>query len=77
MIGALNATRRGFKGGYATKPGTGPVGERCGSCRHDVRVEGNTRYYHKCALCRPNWTHGPGSDIKQKAPACAKWEAKE
>lgn len=65
---------RGYKGGYASRPGSGPKGERCGTCRHDVRLEGPNRNYHKCALCKPNWTHGAGSDIKMKTPACAKWE---
>jgi hypothetical protein len=80
LIDAPKQPRRGGKdwlGGYAMRPGSGPAGERCGTCRHDVKVNGGTRDYHKCALCKPNWTHGPGSDIKQRSPACSKWERKE
>lgn len=60
------------KGLYAARPGTGPVGETCGSCKHIVRAW-NGRY-RKCDLVRRLWTHGPGTDIKARSPACSKWE---
>lgn len=55
--------------GYAAPPGTGPAGETCGSCEHIVRG----RKYRKCELIRAKWTHGPGTDILARAPACSKW----
>jgi hypothetical protein len=63
------------KGLYADAPGTGPQGETCRSCRHLCRVNlGNT--YLKCGLTRQWWTGGGATDIKARAPACSKWEAK-
>lgn len=62
------------KKGYAWGPGTGPEGETCGSCEHSVRVRGGVRKFSKCELMRARWTHGPGSDILLKSPACKKWE---
>lgn len=60
------------KRGYAHPPGTGPAGETCATCKHIRRV-GNIRLYRKCALVK--WTHGAGTDILARSPACAKWEA--
>lgn len=57
--------------GYAAPPGTGPAGETCGSCKHIWR----TARFRKCELRRRAWTHGPGSDILAKSPACKQWEA--
>jgi hypothetical protein len=62
--------------GHAWRPGTGPAGETCKSCRHLTRVRskgGNV--FRKCGLMRTHWTHGPGSDIRAKDPACRHWEA--
>lgn len=40
LVSALSVRNsRGYKGGYAARPGSGPQGERCGTCRHDVRLE--------------------------------------
>lgn len=58
---------------YAAKPGSGPDGERCGTCAHAVAREFGRRYW-KCALVPA--TKGPGTDIRLKTPACKKWEAK-
>lgn len=63
--------------GYAYPPGTGPAGETCKTCKHSCRVSGGSKAYWKCGLLRSVWTHGPGSDIKVKAPACKKWEKDE
>ncbi len=62
--------------GYAWKPGTGPAGEKCKTCRHIARRRMG-KVYLKCALTQASWTSGPGSDIKANSPACAKWEAPE
>jgi hypothetical protein len=63
--------------GYADLPGTGPPGETCRSCRHIERHQGGTRTYLKCGLMARRHTHGPGSDILAKAPACRRWEKPE
>ena len=65
--------RRMFNvGGYAAKPGTGPTGQTCRACAHYTRVQGHgDRFYRKCGLLEAQWTHGPGTDIKAGAPACA------
>lgn len=65
--------------GYAAEPGTGPVGEKCKTCKHH-RVVTFSRHYHKCAEFRRlggKWTGGPGSDIRVNSPACRLWEAAE
>lgn len=56
--------------GYAYHPGTGPDGETCGSCKHIVR----TRRYRKCRKAEQIWTHGQGSDVAARSPACKYWE---
>lgn len=64
--------------GYADRPGTGPPGETCRSCRHRKENENRTaRTYWKCGLMRHVWTGGAGTDIKAGSPACSKWEGKE
>lgn len=67
------ASGRGWRGGYASAPGSGPAGETCKTCDHYCRVGGGRRAYPKCGLMRHAWTHGPGSDIKARAPACSQW----
>ena len=63
-------------GGYAYRPGTGPAGERCGTCACcylAARRNPKARHY-KCALVTP--TFGPGTDIVLKSPACWAWRKK-
>lgn len=60
--------------GYRAMPGTGPVGETCGSCAHLAKVR-MSRSYPKCGLMRPVWTHGRGTDVLVRSPACSVWEA--
>lgn len=59
---------------YAAAPGTGPAGERCGTCRHAERFR-TARQWSKCGLVRAFWTGGRGTDIRLRTPACSKWEA--
>ncbi len=59
--------------GYAWKPGTGPKGETCKSCRHYIRNY-QARVYLKCGLMRSKWTGSIKTDILAKAPACKFWE---
>ena len=61
--------------GFAARPGSGPVGETCGSCAHCARIGYHRRRYLKCRVIRHRWTHGPGTDIRAKAPACSFWQA--
>ena len=63
--------------GYAARPGSGPQGETCGTCQHLVRVAGGNKSYRKCGFARAKWTHGPGSDIQSRAPACLMWQGEE
>ncbi len=57
--------------GYAHLPGTGPKGETCGLCVHAVRFG----RFMKCEKARAKWTHGRGSDVLARAPACSYWAA--
>lgn len=59
--------------GYARRPGTGPAGERCGTCLHAVRIGAYNHKFYKCNIIRFRWTHGPGTDILLKSPACKMW----
>lgn len=58
--------------GHAAMPGTGPAGENCKTCRHLCRQR-MAKTYLKCGLMRASWTGGPGTDIRAKDPACARW----
>lgn len=74
----LEATARAAtqtRKGHAWHPGTGPAGETCGGCEHYTRTRsGSLRTFRKCGLMQAHWTHGPGSDIRAKDPACRHWE---
>jgi hypothetical protein len=63
--------------GHAAAPGGGPKGETCGSCTHRQSVRGGQKNFSKCVLNKRNWTHGRGSDVAKKDPACVLWAAKE
>lgn len=65
------------KKGHWMRPGTGPAGETCGTCQHYISVSGGAGTYPKCLRTRAAWTHGPGSDIRKKDPACGGWQKKE
>lgn len=62
------------KNGYAATPGTGPQGKTCGQCEHYRTVVGGTKTHPKCWINKPQWTHGPGSDILKRSPACRLFE---
>ena len=70
----LKAKSKPQKRGYAAPPGTGPEGETCKTCTHYRIVGGGSRSFPKCNLVRAGWTHGHGTDILAKAPACREWE---
>ena len=61
--------------GHAGQPGKGPAGERCGTCRW-LKAAVFAQRYSKCGhRMAPRPTHGPATDVKQKDPACERWEA--
>jgi hypothetical protein len=51
----------------------GPAGETCGSCKHKRRTPQTAGTYWKCDL--GPLSRGPGTDLRVRWPACAKWEA--
>jgi hypothetical protein len=57
---------------YAARPGSGPPGETCGSCKH--RVLRKSRFW-KCGILRGAWTRGNETDIRPTSPACVLWVA--
>ena len=59
--------------GGADRPGTGPQGETCGSCKHLYRKT-MAKTYLKCNLMRAKWTGGGKTDIRAGWAACSKWE---
>ena len=58
--------------GHADRPGTGPAGETCGSCRHRYRNELQSKAVYKCSLVE--WTNGRATDILLRHRACSRWE---
>jgi len=62
--------------GYAARPGSGPEGESCKTCKHLSRVR-HAKTYLKCGLVKHAWTAGPKTDIRAKSPACQLWERGE
>ena len=61
--------------GYAALPGTGPAGERCGTCRFAYSRLATRRYWKCGHAAAPRATHGYGTDIRLKSPACRFWLA--
>lgn len=60
--------------GYPRRPGSGPAGQTCGTCVYAIDIDYHGRCYYKCAIIKHRWTHGPGTDIKLKSPACELWQ---
>lgn len=65
--------RRTKASGYPRRPGSGPAGQTCANC---IPTGGHRKTYFKCAVIRYRWTHGPGTDILKKSPACELWKSK-
>lgn len=61
--------------GHAYPPGTGPEGERCGTCANLARIH-MAKTYLKCELARSKWTHGHKSDVRAGDAACKFWAPK-
>jgi hypothetical protein len=58
------------------RPGSGPIGQSCGTCEKLRETSGSRRKYFKCAVMRAHWTRGPRTDIRKKDAACLAWEPK-
>ena len=84
LFGVVPKPNTGFTGikkrkdpqprGYAARPGSGPKGETCKTCRHLFRNR-LAKTYLKCLMARAKWTGGRASDVLARAPACRMWEA--
>lgn len=61
--------------GHAAPPGSGPEGETCKTCKHCTVYKGNSRNFTKCDLVKK--TNGPATDIRQRDPACSRWEKED
>ena len=60
--------------GHAAPPGTGPLGETCGTCAHICRRDIKSRSFYKCSIISSKWTHGKKTDILKTDESCAMWE---
>ena len=47
----------------------------CKECVHVLRVYGGRRDYYKCSKAKQ--THGPGTDLRLKWPACSLFEERK
>lgn len=54
-----------------TMYGAGPLGRRCGQCRHLINRH-YSRNYYKCSLT--NLTNGASTDWRTRWPACGRFE---
>lgn len=73
-----DSPRREMKGGYAGRPGEGPEGETCGTCRYSYKVGNMLRFYWKCGHpAAPEATRGAATDIRRRAPACQHWNPRK
>lgn len=72
---AIARPKRPKKTGHAAPAGSGPAGMRCKDCTHLVRARIRSgKIFSKCDLMRHTWTHGGGSDIRQRDPACNRFK---
>lgn len=62
---------------HASKPGTGPEGKTCRDCAHYCLVQPGANTFRKCGLMEHAWTHGPGTDIHARDPACRYFEERK
>lgn len=72
MRGTANVPKFRKKNGYARAPGTGPLGETCGSCAR-ARPHDCSKRYWKCGLV--DWIRSSVTDIDLRSPACSMWGA--
>lgn len=60
--------------GHASAPGTGPVGETCGSCRHRHPTDSSYRTWTCDAVSK--FSADRGTPISQHEKACGRWQAR-
>lgn len=61
--------------GHAAPPGSGPVGETCGTCAHcRFREYSAGRRYYKCGRMAAHWSADRSTDIRKGDAACRHWE---
>lgn len=75
-IAAAAALPRVRKIGYASRPGTGPKGQRCNTCRYCIVVAQHGQRTRKGEIVAAKWSTSPETDIKHNAPACRDWQRK-
>lgn len=63
--------------GYAYPPGTGPDGEKCGTCFHCFKKSYTSKPYYKCGLMQKIWGKTRKTDILFRSKACKFWEKKD
>lgn len=75
----LRKDGRRRKVGYAARPGSGPDGRRCSSCKHYGRIKSldEGTITTKCQLMAHVWTSEADSDIHPNAPACREYGRRE
>lgn len=62
--------------GYASRPGTGPKGQRCSTCKSCIVMMRDEVRVRRCEIVAAKWTDGVEFDIKHNAPACRDWQRK-
>lgn len=62
--------------GWADKPGTGPIGETCGSCTYCGEYRFKQTYFKCTARPGEHWKGGRETDIRPMDPACSKWSGR-
>jgi hypothetical protein len=67
----INGRKKTQQRGYAWAPGTGAVGETCGTCVFASRRPRWAKCGHEKA---PKHTSGKGTDILLRSPACKYWK---
>src|ERR1044072_5413527 len=63
--------------GYYRPPGSGPAGERCGTCAAAEQLQSGGKRFWKCRKAEYRWSRRVRTDIRLKSPACSGWEARE
>ena len=71
-LGAASALqrKRALRGLHPTGRPLSDADATCADCVACVVQSGSARRYTKCYRDRADWTRGPGSDIRQRWPAC-------
>ena len=60
--------------GHAGLPGSGPIGQTCGTCASIVRKAAAGKPFFKCHLTASKWTGGSATDLRAKDQACNQWK---